>query len=99
MSTLVNQYHRGAITADHLVVQCVHMIDPEHPELVLAGLPPEILERMTSFVLRYQPGRMVTNYGLVPAPDQVAAARRWLESAANTPVGPGTSPNPGKARR
>ena len=85
MTALVNQYRRGAITADHLVVQCLNMIDTEHPELVLAGLPPEILDRMSSFVLRYLPGRMVTNYGPLPAADQVAAARHWLEAAA-TPV-------------
>jgi hypothetical protein len=79
---LIDQYQRGTITADHLVVQCLHMVDPEHPERVLAGLPSEVLGRMSSFVLRYQPDRMLTNYGPLPALDQVAAARHWLESVA-----------------
>ena len=39
IETLVAMYEKGAITADHLVVQCLHMIDPNDPGLVLAGLP------------------------------------------------------------
>lgn len=82
IAALVSQYQRGAITADHCLVQCLHMIDPEHPERVLAGLPPELLDRLSRFVARDQAGRLVTNYGPLPAADQLAAARRWLEAVA-----------------
>jgi hypothetical protein len=78
-ASLVAAYRKGAITADHLVVQCLHMIDPEAPGLVLGPLPHELLARTLEFARQYRPGRMVTNYGVLPAADQVEAARRWIE--------------------
>jgi hypothetical protein len=83
IAKLVDQYQKGAITADHLVVQCMHMVDPHHPELVLGALPAAILERMLKYVREYQPEGMRTNYGPQPAMDQVEAARKWIESHAH----------------
>lgn len=79
MANLVALYEKGAITADHLVAECLHMIDPANPALVLGVLPREILIRMLRYANEYQPGRMRTNYGLPPAVDQVSAAKRWIE--------------------
>ena len=73
---------QGAITADHLVVECLHMLDPRHPETVLGVLPSAVLERMLKYVREYQPESMRTNYGPQPALDQVTAARIWIESKA-----------------
>ena len=77
---LVQKYRRGQLTASHVAVQCLHMIDPMHPALVLEELPPAILKRMERFVTEYQQGKMVTNYGVLPAVDQVEAARVWIAS-------------------
>jgi hypothetical protein len=79
---LVQMYSKGAITADHLVVECLHMLDPRHPEQVLAALPSAVLERMLTYAREYQPGAMRTNYGSQPAADQVEAAKNWIESRA-----------------
>jgi|GEM_PF-4607778 len=79
MTSLVAMYQKGAITADHLVVECLHMLDPENPVPVLDALPDEILNRMLDYTRRYRPDRTVTNYGVLPTPDQVDAARRWIE--------------------
>ena len=76
---LVGMYKDGAITAEHLVAECVHMIDPHAPELVLSALPDEILRRMLQFARVYRPDGMATNYGILPAEDQVVAARKWIE--------------------
>jgi hypothetical protein len=81
MNALVSMYESGAITADHLVAQCLHMIDPDNPALVLDALPREILVRMLEYAGKYQPDRMVSSYGLLPAVDQVEAAKRWIEAA------------------
>jgi hypothetical protein len=78
-TSLVAAYQKGAITADHLVVQCLHMIDPESPGLVLDPLPHELADRMLEFTRQFRAGRMVTNYGTLPTADQVEAARRWIE--------------------
>jgi hypothetical protein len=86
MNSLVTMYRKGMITADHLVVECLNMIDPEDPALVLGALPDEILARMLDLVRSYRPDGMVTNYGILPAIDQIEAARRWIESTRN-PVG------------
>jgi hypothetical protein len=92
MSSLVTMYRKGAITADHLIVECLHMIDPKNPAPVLGALPDEILVRMLDFTRGYRPNGMVTNYGILPAMDQAQAARRWIESTRN-PVGSRSAPN------
>ena len=79
MTELIALYQKGAMTADHLVVQCLHRIDPANPTLVLDALPPEILARILEFAHRYRPGGMLTNYGVLPTGDQVEAAKRWIE--------------------
>jgi hypothetical protein len=81
MDELVRMYEKGAITVDHLVVESLHKIDPAEPGLVLSILPREVLERMLAYSEQYRPGAMRTNYGLQPASDQVAAAKRWIESS------------------
>jgi hypothetical protein len=78
MASLLAMYRKGAITADHLVVECLRMIDPKEPALVLQDLPDEILARMIEFARQYRPDGMVTNYGSLPAADQVEAAKRWI---------------------
>ena len=79
ISSLVSMYEKGAITCDHLIAQCLQMIDPDDPGLVLSDLPNAILDRMLVYARVYQPGRMVSNYGNMPTPDQVEAARNWIE--------------------
>jgi hypothetical protein len=79
INSLVSMYEKGAITADHLVAQCIHMIDPEDPGSVLSDLPDSILDRMLDYTRRYQPDRMISNYGTLPATDQVEAAKDWIE--------------------
>lgn len=80
MEKLVSMYESGDITADHLAVQCLHMLDPANPNLVLAALPENVLGRVLKYAREYRPGQMRTNYGLQPAVDQVAAAKKWIET-------------------
>lgn len=91
IASLVAMYENGAITADHLVAQCLNMVDPAAPELVLGRLPESILDRMLDYTRSYVPNRMVSNYGALPAVDQVEAARRWIESTKKPPVLSGSS--------
>jgi hypothetical protein len=79
MRSLVEKYRKGMITDDHLVVECLHMLDPEDPSLVLSSLPEPILRRTLDFAKKYLAGTMLTNYGLLPARDQVLAAQSWIE--------------------
>jgi len=80
MTGLVAMYQKGAITADHLVAECLHMVDPENPALVLDSLPDEILMRMREYARKFRQGQMVSNYRVLPAVDQVEAARTWIEA-------------------
>ncbi len=80
-ASLLAMYRKGAITADHLVVECLNMIDPADPASVLHDLPDEILARMIEFAREYRRVGMVTNYGIPPAADQVEAAKRWIEDS------------------
>jgi hypothetical protein len=80
MAKLVAMYQKGALTADHLVVESLHLLDPQCPEMVLGALPPELLERMLKYINEYRPRRMRSNYGLQPAVGQVEAAKHWIEA-------------------
>lgn len=79
MVTELNQmYDAGAITAHHFAVECLHMVDPSQPALVLDQIPNEVLASIQQFANHYDPQRMKTNYGVVPTADQVASATRWI---------------------
>jgi hypothetical protein len=80
-SSLVEKYQMGMITDDHLVVESLHILDPNNPGLVLSALPDNLLPRVLRFVKDYLDGRMLTNFGAMPARDQVLAARTWIEVA------------------
>ncbi len=77
---LVAMYRKGALTAHHLAVQCLQMIDPDNPTLILDVLPREIHAEMLEFARHYRPDDMVTNDGLIPTENQVEAARTWIEN-------------------
>jgi hypothetical protein len=78
--SLVEKYRMGMITDDHFLVEILHLVDPENPGLVLSSLPDKLLHRMLQFAKVYQQSRMVTNYGVLPAQDQVRAASHWIET-------------------
>ena len=84
MRSLIEKYHLGMITLDHLIIGSLYTVDPEQPELVLSQLPADVLEKMLRFASEYVHGRLVTNYGLLPAQDQVMAARAWIEKTIRT---------------
>jgi hypothetical protein len=75
----VEMYRRGAITGEHLVLECLHMIDPANPQLVLEALPEDVLVQILEFASRYRPNEMLTNHPILPTTDQVLAAEQWIE--------------------
>ena len=79
MRSLAEKYRAGMITDDHLLVESLHMLDPEDPGPVLSSLPEHILRRTLDYASNYLAGAMLTNYGLLPARDQVLAAQNWIE--------------------
>jgi hypothetical protein len=86
MRSLLEKYQMGMITDDHLTVECLNSLDPENPGLVLSPLPEKILRRALRFADEYLQGRMVTNYGNLPARDHVLAARDWLANFLHQPA-------------
>jgi hypothetical protein len=80
ISKLVALYENGDITADHLAVECLHMLDPANPAVVLATLPGTVLQQVLEYARNYRPGQMRANYGVQPAADQVGAAKKWIET-------------------
>ena len=86
INSIVDMYERGAITADHLAAQCLHLVDPADPASVLDFLPREALDRMIAYVEKYRSDRMISSYGLPPTIDQVEAANRWFSALSNPPA-------------
>ena len=88
----IAMYDRGAITAHQFAVEVLHMLDPGAPDLVLSHLPIEIYVAIQQLSASYDPREMRTNYGVVPAEDQVAKAIEWIrknyESIAEEAVHP-----------
>ena len=78
--SLVEKYEEGRITDDHLVVECLRTLDPKNPSPALDPLPDHIQSRMLRFTREYDPEQMLTNYGALPVPEQVLAARKWLDA-------------------
>jgi hypothetical protein len=76
---LIEMYREGAITGYQVMMDCLTMLDPLHPDAVLHRLPEEILEEMLDYAHRYDLSRMRSIAGLPPAEDQVRAAQRWVE--------------------
>ena len=76
---LLEMYHAGAITGYQVMLDCLHMLDPGHPDLVLSHLPEEILVEMLQYTLRCDPSCMRSIAGLPPAVDQVRAGQQWIE--------------------
>ena len=81
IESLVALYLKGAITADHLAAECLHLIDPAEPGLVLDDLPGEVLALMLDHARRFRMGKVISNYPILPAVDQVEAAREWIEAS------------------
>ncbi len=79
---LLEMYREGAITGYQVMMDCLHMIDPDQPDLVLSRLPKEVIEEMLEYAHRYDPPRMRSNAGLPPTLVQVRAAQRWIEEKA-----------------
>ena len=75
----LTMYQKGAITAAHLAAQSIHMVDPADPSQVLGYLPSEILDQVLEYTKKYQSGRLLSTYGILPAADQVEAAKAWIE--------------------
>jgi hypothetical protein len=75
---LLAMYEEGAITGYQVMVDCLHKLDPDEPDLVLGLLPDEILEEMLAYARRYDPHRSRSAPPVPPAEDQVRAAERWI---------------------
>ena len=58
VNELIEMYREGAITGYQVMMDSLHMLDPDHPELVLPDLPEEILDEMFEYTLRYDPSCM-----------------------------------------
>ena len=78
LDELIEMYREGAITGYQVMMDCLHMLDPDHPDLVLSHLPEEILEEMFDYAQRYDPSCMRAIAGLPPTVDQVRAAQQWI---------------------
>ena len=78
-SQLIEMYKEGAITGYQVMIQCLHMLDPQEPQLVLSHLPDEIHEEMLEYAKRYNPRRPRSDSPIPPAEDQVRSAERWIQ--------------------
>lgn len=80
---LVQKYREGAISDYQLVVDCLHLIDPEHPGFVMGHFPVEAYAALLDYATRYDARKINPEARIVPAPDQVHAAVSWIHQKAN----------------
>jgi hypothetical protein len=77
---LIEMYESGSITGYQVMMDCLQMLDPANPDLVLSELPEEILDEMLSYARRYDPRRPRSASLIPPAEDQVRTAERWISA-------------------
>ncbi len=75
---LIEMYESGSITGYQVMMDCLQMLDPDSPDLVLSELPEEILDEMLAYARRYDPSRPHSATLVPPAEDQVRTAERWI---------------------
>ena len=75
---LIEIYESGAITGYQVMIDCLQMLDPDNPDLVLSDLPEEILDEMLKDAQRYRPSRPRSASLILPSEDQVRTAERWI---------------------
>jgi hypothetical protein len=75
---LIEMYESGSITGYQVMMDCLQMLDPENPGLVLSDVPEEILDEMLKYARRYDPSRPRSASLIPPAEDQVRTAERWI---------------------
>jgi hypothetical protein len=75
---LIEMYESGSITGYQVMMDCLQMLDPNNPDLVLSELPEEILGEMLDYARRYDPRRPHSASLIPPAEDQVRTAERWI---------------------
>jgi hypothetical protein len=88
---LIEMYEGGSITGYQVMMDCLQMLDPESPDLVLSELPEEILDEVLAYARRYDPRRPRSARLIPPAEDQVRAAERWIKAhraMSSRPVNP-----------
>jgi hypothetical protein len=77
---LIEMYDSGSITGYQVMIDCLQMLDPDNPDLVLSELPEEILDEMLEYARRYDPRRPSSASFIPPAEDQVRTAERWISA-------------------
>jgi hypothetical protein len=75
---LIEMYESGSITGYQVMMDCLQMLDPANPGLVLSDLREEILDEMLKYAGRYDPRRPRSVSLIPPAEDQVRTAERWI---------------------
>jgi hypothetical protein len=75
---LIEMHESGSITSYQVMMDCLQMLDPDNPDLVLSELPEEILDEMLEYARRYDPRRPRSASLTPPAEDQVRTAERWI---------------------
>jgi hypothetical protein len=75
---LIEMYENGSITGYEVMMNCLQLLDPDNPGLVLSDLPEEILDEMLKYAGRYDPRRPRLASLIPPAEDQVRTAERWI---------------------
>ncbi len=75
---LIEMYESGSITGYQVMMDCLQMLDPDDPDLVLSELPEVLLNEMLNYARRYDPRRPCSESLMPPAEDQVRAAESWI---------------------
>ncbi len=77
---LIDMYESGSITGYQVMMDCLQMLDPDDPALILSELPNEILDEILEYTRRYDPSRPHSASFIPPAEDQVRTAERWISA-------------------
>ncbi len=78
IKTLIEMYESGSITGYQVMIDCLRMLEPDDPDLVLSDLPQEVLDEMLDYARHYDPRRPHSALLAPPAEEQVRTAELWI---------------------
>ena len=75
---LMKLYLRHEITPHDAAVEIARLVDRENLDGIMRNVPQMLFDSLQRFVVSYVPGKMLSNYGDIPPPQNIDLILEWL---------------------
>lgn len=75
---LMTLYLRHELTPHDAAVEIARIIDRANVDRIMSNAPPMLFDAIQSFAVSYVPGKMLSNFGDIPPPQNIDLIIEWL---------------------